>query len=236
MYRFIIVSLLVFTVVGCDRFPHNGLQIGGMLPLEPDCVIDPGTDLRRSSGLWDYKVITDYGVAPLLESYIISRATDIQAEQNNLQVTNLEILLQTPDGVDLVLPEGFPNPYSVTANAVLPVAVDDSFSAGTTRSTGIPDTYELQVVAAVQAAGFEQVIIVMHAIGTTRGGFTQKSGPFFFPVRLCFGCLDLCPTEAAGEALTEADQERLDASCQPGQDIYPYCTFPPPPPEEDMTP
>ncbi|MEM7137197.1 MAG: hypothetical protein AAF500_11490 [Myxococcota bacterium] len=232
MHRFIIVALAVLMVASCDRFPDNGLQVGGMLPLEDDCTVDPATELRRSSGLWDTKVLRNYIVTPLLENYIVSRALDIQAEQNNLQVTNLEITLQTPDGLDLVLPEGFPNPYSVTATTVLPAAVDDGFTSGTTRSVGVPQDYELIVADAVEAAGFDQVIVVMEAVGTTMGGFTQKSGPFFWPVTFCFGCLDFCATQEQADSLTDEQIARLDASCQPGQDIYPYCTVPPTPTEE----
>ena len=46
MHRFIIVALAGFALVSCNRFPHNGLQIAGMLPREGDGTLDPGTDGR----------------------------------------------------------------------------------------------------------------------------------------------------------------------------------------------
>lgn len=228
MHRFIIVALVAVLAASCDRFPDNGLQIGGMLPFDDDCAVDPGTDLRRSGGVWDVGVMVDgvalstnYLVTPLLENYIVSRATDIQAQQNNLQVTNLEILLQTPDGLDLVLPAGLPNPYTTTASSSLPVAEDGSFTSGSTISIAVPADYEVPVRNAVDAAGFTQLIIVIRAIGTTMGGFTQKSAAFFWPVTLCEGCLDIC---AAGVELTDAQVTELDASCSPGQDTFVYCS------------
>jgi len=234
MYRFIIVALAVFAVASCNRFPDNGLQIAGMLPLEGDCTLDPGTDVRQTLGVWDIQApfgdnprISHFGVSPLLENYIISRSTEIQAEQNNLQVTNLEITLQTPDGVNLVLPEALPNPYSVTASANLPAAVGDAFSSGAAFTIAIPPSYRQAVGGAVFAAGFDQVIINMRAVGTTMGGFTQKSGAFLWPVTLCDGCLNLCPTQQAANDLTELALAALVGSCLPGQDGYPYCQFTP---------
>ena len=239
MHRFIIVALAVLTVASCDRFPHNGLQITGMLPLEENCSLDPTTDLRQTRGLWDvadpagdFPRTAQFWVTPLFESYIISRATDIQAEQNNLQITNLEVTLETPDGERLELP-GLPNPYTVTASANLAVAVTDSFSSSSTFSIAIPPSYRQPVRDAVFGAGFDELIVAFKAIGTTMGGFTQNSATFFWPVQLCEGCLDLCPSQAAADALSG---EELPTTCLPGQDAYPYCQYAIPPPPDPMTP
>lgn len=243
MHRFIIVALAVLAVVSCDRFPDNGLQIGGMLPLSDDCSADPGSDERLALGVWDVQApfgdnqrIAQYVVSLLLENYIISRATDIQAEQNNLQVTNLEITLQTPDGANLVLPEGFPNPYSVTASANLPAADDGSFTTAAAITVAVPSTYRQPVADAVFGAGFDQLIINIRAIGTTMGGFTQKSGSFSWPVTLCSGCLDLCPTQGAANALTELALAALLSACLPGQDGHAYCQFVPEVQDPVLTP
>lgn len=230
MHRFIIVALAVLTVASCDRFPDNGVQIGGMLPLEADCTVNPSTELRRSRGLWDIALNSEYTVNPLLQGLYISRALDIQAETNNFQVTNLEIVLQTPDNVDLVLPSPLINPYSVTASAVLPATEDGEAALATTSSTGIPASYRDAVSQGT--AAFGEVLIAMEAVGSTVGGFTNVSDTFFFPVRICNGCLNICP-EGRTTPLTDEERAELAASCRPGQDIYVYCLFPPPEPEED---
>jgi len=253
MHRFIIVALGALAVASCDRFPDNGVQIGGMLPLEDDCTIDPGTELRRSSGLWDVSQrITSntnprqgipnksnaYVITPLLESYLISRATDIQAEQNNTQVTQYEITLETPDGMTLELGD-LPNPYSVNTSAVLPANVDNDVTLGTASSVAVPSIYMDSVAAAIQAAGFNELIINFRAVSTTRGGFTNRSAPFYWNVRLCgpqFStnrCLDFCPTPGSGEDLTDEQITILRGSCLPGQDSFPYCSFPPAPEDEE---
>lgn len=239
MHRFIIAVLAVLALASCDRFPDNGIQIGGMLPLEADCTIDTGTELRRSRGLWDIGPNSPavlrgrpYTVTPLLQGFFISRALEFQAETNNFQVTNLEIVLQTPDNVDLVLPSPLINPFSVTASAVLPAG--DEIALGTTRSIGIPGSYAAAVDQG--AAAFGQVVIAMEAVGTTVGGFTNFSDTFFYPVTLCSGCRDLCPPSRDPDIpLTDVEIALLDASCDPGQDIYFYCSNPPnPPPPEDL--
>ncbi len=234
MHRFIFVALFAVALAGCDRFPDNGLQISGMLPWENDCSIDPASELRRSSGLWDvspsaaggFTIKGQYVVTPLLESFIIGIDNEISAQPNNLQVTALDITLESPDGTVLDLGDGLPNPYRVTATTILPAAEPDSSSLGTTASVAIPGSYQDAVTAAVVAAGFDQVIVVMNAVGTTSGGFTQTSGPFFWPVTLCDGCLNLCPTPASGATLTEEQLEELRNSCAPGQDTFFYCSFP----------
>ncbi len=169
MHRFIFVVLAAFLVASCDRFPDNGIQIGGMLPFEDDCTVDPEADLRRPFGIWDVGAPTGgalqgYFVTPRFESYLISRATEIQAEQNNVQVTNLEITLQTPDGVRLNLGAGLPNPYRTQATTNLEVAEDDGFTTGATISIGIPIQYRDAVAQAVDGANFDQVIVVIQAV------------------------------------------------------------------------
>jgi hypothetical protein len=144
----------------------------------------------------------------------------------------LEVSLETPDGQRLEL-AGLPNPYTVTASANLEVAPDDSFSSSATFSIAIPESYRQPVADAVFAAGFDELIVAFKAIGTTMGGFTQNSATFFWPVQLCNGCLDLCPSQAVADALSG---EELPASCLPGQDGYFYCQYLIPPPEEPMTP
>lgn len=124
-----------------------------------------------------------------------------------------------------MLPAGFPNPYSTTATAVLPVAVEDAFSAGTTASVGVPVSYAPAIVAALNAAGFDELVLAFRAVGTTMGGFTQRSGYFYWPVSLCFGCLDFCPSQEAANNLTDEQINALEASCLPGQEFYPYCPF-----------
>ncbi len=115
-----------------------------------------------------------------------------------------------------MFPEGFPNPYSVDTSAVLAsgVGAGASPSMDVAAGTGIPTAYQGLILSALAETGFTSVILSIRAGGTTRGGFSQRSAPFRWPVDICTGCLDDCPD--AGE---DADE-----SCLPGQDIWTYCT------------
>jgi len=216
MSRFILVATtLALTVAGCDRFPDNGLQIAAML--EPDDNCELSTSSRQlSGGLYDVSAPTDYVIAPLLWSYLISNALEFQAEPSNLEVNRFELTLLLPDGSKIDVPG--PNPYSEATSAFIAAnraaqAVSQAWSVG----TGIPVAYQdaLRAIAPVPGSTTQRTTILLdvRAIGTTVGGFTQTSARFRWPIALCNGCL----TKA------ECTQEEADAGCFPGQDGNYYC-------------
>jgi hypothetical protein len=220
MSRFILVAiLLAVTVLGCNRFPDNGLQIVANLPPDASCVLGNDQDTRLLRGQYDVSYRNaagepgDYVIAPLLASYLISNALEFQGEQNNLQVDNFDITVFLPDGTVPPLPEGLPNPYRVSTSAVLQANEAGSFTQEVAAAVGIPGTYQTALFEAAQAAGFASILLEIRAGGTTFGGFSQRSAPFRWPVDFCEGCLNDC----------FADADQLDNSCLPGQDIWLYC-------------
>ncbi|MGB8331758.1 MAG: hypothetical protein WCE62_16640 [Polyangiales bacterium] len=215
MSRFILVATtLAVTVAGCDRFPDNGLQIAAMLPPNDSCVFVADADLRLLAGRYDVAVPEDYDyiIAPLLQSYLITNALEFQGEQANLQVTNFQITLLLQDGTKLDLPE---NPYRVSTSAVIPAnqtrgAVSQAVAAG----IGIPASYKDALAAITPAGGSTTILLDVRAIGTTYGGFTQRSPTFTWPVELCDGC---------SRTIAVCTSEEAEAICLPGQDGNPYC-------------
>ena len=225
MSRFILVAMvLAVTVAGCNRFPDNGLQIAANLPPDDSCTVTADQDIRLLRGIYDLAYPSDYVIAPLLKSYLTSAALEFQGEVSNLQVHNFDITLLLPDGSVPALPEGLVNPYRVNTSAVLP---GNEQGGGSTEEVaaaiGIPASYQDALRAVVAETGFASVLLDIRAIGTTAGGFTQTSGSFSWPVDLCDGCL------AVDDPLLCLADDVLE-SCLPGQDIWPYCTAPPPPP------
>ena len=82
------------------------------------------------------------------------------------------------------------------------------------KATAVNHQWQTDALAAAAAtAGSTTILLDVRAIGTTNGGFTQKSPTFRWPVDLCTACLTV-PT---------CTQEEADASCLPGQDIWDYC-------------
>jgi hypothetical protein len=212
--------VLAVTVAGCNRFPDNGLQIAANLPPNDSCVVTADQDIRLLRGLYDlgYRSASgqprDYVIAPLLKSYLTSATLEFQGEVSNLQVHNFDITLLLPDGSAPALPEGLVNPYRVNTSAAIP---GNEQGGGSTEEVaaaiGIPASYQDALRTVVADTGFTSVLLDIRAVGTTAGGFTQTSGSFSWPVDLCDGCLEICTTT----------EDELNASCLPGQDVWPYC-------------
>jgi len=221
MSRFILVAMtltLAVTVAGCNRFPDNGLQISAMLPPDDSCVFIDDADLRLLVGRYDVSVPddTDYIIAPLLQSYLFSHGLDFQGEQANLQVTNFEVTLRMEDGSSLDLPAPLVNPFQVNTSAVIPAnQARGGVTSAVAVGVGIPGSYKdaLRAITPPAGTGTTSILLDVRAIGSTYGGFTQRSPTFRWPVVLCNGCL----TKAF------CTREEYDASCIPGQDIWPYC-------------
>jgi len=216
MSRFILVAMMVaVTVAGCNRFPDNGLQIVANLPPNDSCVFTADQDIRLLRGGYDISYRnaiggepSDYIIAPLLESYLISNALEFQAEQNNLQVDNFDITILLPDGSMPTLPDGLVNPYRVDTSAVLPANESEGGSSQeVAAAVGIPASYQDAL------RGIPSVILSIRAGGTTFGGFSQRSAPFRWPVDICEGCL----------TLPECTPELFVDQCLPGQDGSPGC-------------
>jgi hypothetical protein len=211
MSRFILVAMMVaVTVAGCNRFPDNGLQIRANLPPDDSCLFSAEQDTRLLRGSYDISYRnalsgepSDYIIAPLLESYLVSNALEFQGEQNNLQVDNFDITILLPDGSPL---EGVVNPYRVDTTAILEVT-EGSVTQEVAAAIGIPASYQSALV------GIPSVILSIRAGGTTFGGFSQRSAPFRWPVDICEGCFSLlvCTPELFLE------------QCLPGQDGSPGC-------------
>jgi hypothetical protein len=216
MRRIILMAMvLAVTVAGCNRFPDNGLQISANLLPDDSCFVEPDQDSRLLRGLWDvsYRApgggIPDYGIALQLLSYLVSTSLEFQADQNNIQVDNYDITILRADGSKPDL-GGLTNPYRVTTSAVIGSTEPGGDPIpGVGFATGIPGDYQDALVA----LELSEILLSIRAGGTTRGGFSQRSAAFLWPVSLCAGCLNNCASED------------LEDSCLPGQDVWPYCTL-----------
>jgi hypothetical protein len=220
MSRIILIAMaLAVTVAGCNRFPDNGLQITANLLPDSNCFVTGDQDERLLRGLYDTSFRdaagngSNYLIALQLVSYLVSdNALEFQGTQNNIQVDNYDITLLLPDGSKPELPGNLVNPYRVSTSAVIQATTaggDPTQDVGV--AIGIPGDYQQALID----LGVPSVLLDIRAGGTTRGGFSQRSAPFRWPVDLCSGCLQNC-----------SDPTALDESCLPGQDVWPYCFAP----------
>ena len=214
MRRIILIAMvLAVTVAGCNRFPDNGLQISANLLPDDSCFVDPAQEERLLGGLWDVSYRNpgdgnpaDYTIALQLLSYLVSNALEFQGEQANIQVDNYDITILLADGSKPDL-GGLTNPYRVRTSAVIaPTEPGGDPVPAVGAGTGIPADYQEALVA----LGVSEILLSIRAGGTTRGGFSQRSAPFVWPVSLCAGCLNNCAAEDVN-------------FCLPGQDVWAYC-------------
>ena len=220
MSRFIlavVVLMLVVTVAGCNRFPDLSIQVTANLSPDDECVVSSDSTDTLPSGRYDLAVVRDYVMWPRVESYIVSNALEFQGEQGNIQITGFDVTILLPDGSQPVLAGELPNPYSVASSAVIPESGGGEPSASAAFAVAIPASYHSALLALVADTGFEQISIDIRANGTTSGGFSQKSGPFRWPLLFCNGCLGV-----ACDAPAEVGDPELGA-CYPGQDNDGYC-------------
>jgi hypothetical protein len=212
------------TIAGCNRFPDLSIQVtANLAPDEDDCSVTDDQDAVFLTGLYDLSVIRDYVITPRIESYLVSNSLEFQGEQGNIQIHNFEITILLPDSTVATLAGDLPNPYTVATSAVIPVnESEDGVTQRASFALAIPSSYHSALLAIRADTGFESIAIDIRAIGTTSGGFNQKSGPFRWPIEFCDGCLGTTCEEPAelGDAV----------GCFPGQDGWQYCAVIVPPP------
>lgn len=218
MRRFMLMALMAVAVAGCDRFPDLSIQVSANLqPDEGDCTVAADQDaIWIGGGVYDLNVQRDYIITPRIESYLVSNNLEFQAQQGNIEIDSFDITLLLPDGSKPDLGPDRPNPYNVTTNSVIPVnSSPGNVSLGAAAAVAIPSSYYDVLVDVADTTGFDSVLLDIRANGTTRGGFSQQSPPFRWPVFLCVGCL--------GARCEEPAQIGDGLGCYPGQDGWQYC-------------
>jgi hypothetical protein len=219
MRRIILMAiLLAVTVAGCNRFPDLTIQVtANLAPDDTTCTIDANQETVLLRGMYDLDAPEfDYIVTPRIESYLIDNSTESQAPQTNFEVTGFDVTIKLPDGSVPEFSEDLPNPYMVTSNAVIaPSEAIGSVSRGAAAARAIPESYRDAIVGALNASGFNSIVIDLRANGHTSGGFSQQSPAFSWPIDFCNGCLGI----TCIEPLEVGDP----AGCFAGQDGWPYC-------------
>jgi hypothetical protein len=219
MRRLILMPLIVVAVAGCDRFPDLSVQVTANLqPSENDCAISPDQDEALLGGLYDLAVQRDYIINPQMQSYLVNNGLEIQADPQNIQIDSFDITILLPDQTKPEFGGDFPNPYRVTTSAVIPANQSPGqVSTGAGSAVGIPASYYPVLSDIIDTTGFNEILIEIRANGTTSGGFSQQSPPFYWPVTFCNGCLGVS-CEAPAEL-----GDPVDGACYPGQDVWEYC-------------
>ncbi len=200
--RFLLVLALATVLNGCAENRSTWFIQQIQVP-SSDCVIEPDDSaLYQTAGMLDIAFRSNYVLTPLIRNNMTARADaeNLVTESNGIQIEGANIRIWRggrPEGSTIysfyqpassyVGPEGL----SASSFVVVPdVAVDAliriAFEGDDPSQLGFNDLLPYD----------ELITLGIVMLGTTNGGNEVETPEFFFPVRLCFGCLVFCPAES----------------------------------------
>ncbi|NOY94310.1 MAG: hypothetical protein GXP55_24290 [Deltaproteobacteria bacterium] len=203
----VLMIVLATALAGCTADNASVFIEGDVIPEIQDVGCDVTVDgTLLTSGVYNIDLAAPYSIFPVYANQLLSRATDIRADPNGVQIMGAEIELQDQGGTPLDFPT-LPNPFSIPTSTYVPSG--DVGEPG--RAVGelqiIPEVYRVSMPAEVRRA---VILVSVKVFGRTNGNIDIQSGVWQWPVQLCgdgclFECLGLDGTEVV--------------SCQPGQDF-----------------
>jgi hypothetical protein len=230
--RAVLGVVLVVALAGCaeNRASFFIQQIN--VP-SSDCIVESSEDTTyRTAGLLDIAYRDNYVLTPLLHNQMSARgsAESLIAETNGILVEGANVRIWRGGR-----PEGDANavysfyqpaasyvaPESVTASGftVVPDVAVNALLRFTYRDVDDPSQ-----LSASELMGYQDLITVgVRMLGVTTGGVEVETPEFYFPVRICFGCLTFCPPDSIDEDSVELEyctsREPPDSeTCYFGQD------------------
>lgn len=180
------------------------------------CMVTPDPFSQTiPSGTLDVALRDSYSMTPLIANQLVTRANmeQLRAETStvNLQGFVVELREGSPDG-PLVGPA-----FSIYQNVVVPAALTATTPGYAFASievippqvgvalrgvvcqidlTGVSESCPVHRVVSVNRT----ILVKLTAFGASLGGNDVESAPFYFPVRVCCGCLITFPVDADAPA------------------------------------
>ena len=235
--RFLMALALAAGLTGCaeNRASFFIQQIN--VP-SSECIVESDEESPyRTGGVLDVGFTDSYVLTPLLRNQLSPRGEpeSLVAETNGIQVEGANIQIWRggrPQGATVYsfYPQAasYVPPQDVTASrfvAVHDVAVDALLRAFFEGADPGSLTFD-------ELRQYEDLITIgvrMH--GTTSGNVDVETPEFYFPIRLCFGCLVVCPSDSADPdndpplPLCESAEEPESYGCFFGQDTSIDCRW-----------
>jgi hypothetical protein len=195
---------------GGSEYLEGALEIRGAVQPDSECTYTTELDPAHTEGSWDLAASSDYFLGLVVENTLGSRIIEeLQGELNGIQVSSVQITLLRPDGTPREYEQRLPNPYSVPASALVPVADGEQPSLELALVTAMPMAF----AEPLADASTDELTAELQAVGSLADGTRVRSQPFLWPLRLCDGCL----------AQQCANSGPPEGSCTPGQDGDPWC-------------
>jgi hypothetical protein len=157
------------------------------------CVVPGGkSDLRLAEGILDVGLDRPYPykMFPLLQSVLPALATMGGAEPNRFEVTSFHVKIDPPSGISVPWTSDCAPSFDFpTQGQVLPGA-SVAFLVEGIRPCHADQFRQLFANGQLPSALSQEVVFRLTLEARGRHGGTQiSSDPFYFPVRVCYGCL-----------------------------------------------
>jgi hypothetical protein len=196
--------------------------MGNMYVEAPNCGVsaDPSSEMLGSGAL-DLAFTNTYSAALLVGNQMTARGSksQLRTETKRVNLQGAEVTLTDLAGRVLE------PPFSVAGAGFADVTQGESPGWGVVFVDLIPRTVGAALADELRGSRASRTVIAeARVFGTTIGGSEVESGPFVFPIEVCYGCsvffpLDAMTVDANGNFVCGANAEGFSyETCHPGQD------------------
>lgn len=230
-YTRIILGLALVSVlswIGCAENRASFFIQQVNIPSD-DCVVDASEDgTYRTAGVLDVAFRDNYTLTPLVHNQLSPTAApeSLVVETNGIQISGANIHIwqgALPEGA-MLTPEfyqpasSYVAPQGLTSSSF--VVVPEIAIEALLRHVYGSDPNQLGFA---DLMGLDELITVgVTVLGITNGNQDVQTPEFYFPIRVCFGCLVYCPNESGdlenGIPLCENEDPPEGGTCLFGQD------------------
>jgi len=194
------------------------------VPDEASCITEPDPEgTFFTSGFIDAAFRSEYSASLLIGNQVVGRGdTDqLRTETSKIKIYEYDVRILNADGA--VLDGG---EYTAPTAGFIDQKEGETESYGLAGAILVDANTAGALGSAAGGSGFTQEVVSEVIVrGRTLGGNELESGPFTFPISVCFGCalffppgvndgLNACGGEGEGE---------IETTCRPGQDSLVDC-------------
>lgn len=216
------VALAAGAFSACTDTDTTMFIMGALHAEAPNCTVsaDPSSEML-GSGMLDLAFSNTYSAALLVGNQMTARGSKAQLRPETKRVNLQGAEVTLTDLAGRVLEPAF----SVAGAGFADVTPGETPGWGVVFVDLIPRTVGSDLADELEASRSPRTIIAeARVFGTTIGGSEVESGPFVFPIEVCYGCnvifpLDAMVSDADGNFVCLGNAEGFEyVTCHPGQD------------------
>jgi len=244
-----VVLLLTLSTCGPDQYY---VTIQGIIPPDDSCTYKP-QDLYQAFGILDAEMVDkletwgyNYGyIAGVQVENRMLNTKDVTKKPGSMDdlpmKTDVNFVIIKKAVITLRAVSASKNTVVTTANykSTFTMEVSETIipSAGDDKTPGraivllplipkekIREMFDTEPNYPFDLSSYMDISVEFSLEGETRGGVPVKTSKHVFPVKICYGCLDLLGNRTLEQCLTDTNCKLSGNTCLPGQDGQIICT------------